>query len=193
MKFFGLPRSARLGAVLTALAVVVTSCGGTDGAEPTFPLTTRGTPTPTAAAAPTTSDETVEVEAPELGGTDWVVSNYSQGPGVMTNVWKTDVTIAFAADGTFSGSAGCNDYEGTWTVSDPYDEFTPGVPDANDGQILTFDSLSWTEIACDDEDIMEQETEILDLLQRAGRWVLIREVFNLRDSEGAFLFDTEAA
>jgi len=40
---------------------------------------------------------------------------------------------------------------------------------------------------------MEQEAEILDLLQRAGRWVLIRGNFNLRDAGGAFLFGTEPA
>jgi heat shock protein HslJ len=121
------------------------------------------------------------------------VTDYSQASGTITNVWKTEVTIAFAADGTVSGSAGCNDYEGTWMVSGGYDEFESGVPDPNDGQELAFDSLSWTEMACDDEAIMEQEAEILDLLQRGGRWVLIRGSFNLRDAGGAFLFAAESA
>ncbi len=40
---------------------------------------------------------------------------------------------------------------------------------------------------------MEQEAEILDLLQRGSRWVLIRDSFNLRDAEGAFLFEAESA
>ena len=110
----------------------------------------------------------------------------------MTNVWLTEVTISFAADGTVSGSAGCNDYEAIWTTSGVYDEFESGVPDPNDGQDLVLDSLSWTETVCDDESIMEQESEILDLLERGRRWVLIRDNFNLRDIDGAFLFEAES-
>jgi len=140
------------------------------------------------------ASEPVEtVEAPELGGTSWKVTDYSQASGTITNVWKTEVTISFAADGTVSGSAGCNDYEATWMVSGAYDEFESGVPDRNDGQELILDSLAWTEVACEDEAIMEQEAEILDLLQRGSRWVLIRGNFHLRDAEGAFLFEAESA
>ena len=120
------------------------------------------------------------------------MTDYSQGSGTITNVWKTDVTISFAADGTVSGSAGCNGYQATWMVSGVY-EFESGVPDANDGQELILDSLAWTEVACDDAAIMEQEAEILDLLNRGSRWVLIRGNFNLRDAEGAFLFEAEPA
>ncbi len=55
------------------------------------------------------------------------------------------------------------------------------------------DSLSWTEVVCDDESTMEQEAEILDLLRLGRRWGLIRANFNLRDAEGAFLFEAEPA
>jgi heat shock protein HslJ len=179
--------------LLVALVLLVSACGGSNTAT----STSEGQlsePAPATAPATTTASEPVDtVDAPELGGTNWKVTDYSQGSGTITNVWKTEVTISFAADGTVSGSAGCNDYQGTWTVSGAYDEFESGVPDPNDGQELILDSLSWTEMACEDEAIMEQEAEILDLLQRAGRWVLIRGNFNLRDAEGAFLFETEPA
>ena len=176
--------------IVAGLGILVAACGGSDGADPTLAPTTQDTPT-APPAPPTTSGEIVE--APELGGTNWLVTTYILPSGSLTNTWKTDVTIAFAADGTFSGSAGCNDYQGTWTVSGPYDEFTSGVRDANDGQTLALDDLTWTEVGCEDEAIMEQEGEILDHLQNAGRWVLIRDVFHLRDADGGFLFETEPA
>ena len=180
--------------LIVALVLLVSACGGSDTAT----STSEGQlsePAPATAPATTTaaSEPAQTVVAPELGGTNWDVTDYSQGSGTITNVWKTEVTIAFAADGTVSGSAGCNDYQGTWTVSGAYDEFESGVPDPNDGQDLILDSLSWTEMACEDEAIMEQEAEILDLLQRAARWVLIRGSFNLRDAAGAFLFEAEPA
>ncbi len=40
---------------------------------------------------------------------------------------------------------------------------------------------------------MEQEGEILDLLTRAGRWVLIGGDLHLRDAEGVYLFEAEPA
>ncbi len=187
--------SRSLGLVV-ALIVLVSACGGSDKDTSTTEPAAQSpgsAPTTTAAITTVASEPTETVDAPGLGGTSWIVTDYSQATGTITNVWKTEVTIAFAADGTVSGSAGCNNYEGTWTGLGGYDEFESGVPDSNDGQELAFASLSWTDMACDDEAIMEQEAEILDLLQRAGRWVLIRGNFNLRDPEGAFLFEAEPA
>ena len=177
--------------LLVVFGLVVTACGGSTSADSTVGETIQATTAPTVAAIPTTSDEIVE--APELGGTSWLITTYTLPSGSITNTWKTDVTIAFAPDGTFSGSAGCNEYQGNWSVSGPYDEFTSGIPDANDGQVLALNDLTWTELACEDGAIMEQEGEILDLLQRAGRWALIRGSFHLRDAEGSFLFEAEPA
>ncbi len=175
--------------LIVALLTLVSACGGSDTVAPTTEPAAQSSDAPTTTAA---SEPAQTIDAPELGGTDWNVTDYSQGSGTITNVWLTEVTISFAADGTVSGSAGCNDYQGTWEVAGVYDEFESGVPDPNDGQELILGSLSWTEVACEDEDIMDQEAEILDLLQRAGRWVLIRDSFHLRDGAGAFLFETEA-
>lgn len=179
---------------LALLLALLMGCGGSASVEST--TTAEGQspqPVETTAAATTTSEPAQSVDAPELAGTSWNVTDYSQGPGRITNVWKTTVTISFAADGTVSGSAGCNTYGGTWEVSGPYDQFESGVPDPNDGQALSLTDLAWTEMGCEDEAIMEQEAEILDLLQRGGRWVLRRGNFNLRTADGEFLFEAEPA
>jgi heat shock protein HslJ len=180
--------------LIIALVIMASACGDSDTVAPTTEPTGQSPESaPSTAPVDTTAapEPAQPADAPELGGTSWNVTNYSQATGTFTNVWKTEVTISFAADGAVSGSAGCNDYQATWTVSGAYDEFKSGVPDSGDGQELILDSLSWTEVACDDEAIMEQEAEILDLLQRGRRWVLIRDNFNLRDAEGAFLFEAE--
>jgi heat shock protein HslJ len=174
-----------------AFVVLTAACGGVDVSEPTSG-SSSAPPSSTAATTATTA-AAQGVDAPELGGTSWNVTMYSLPNGALTNVWKTDVTIAFGDDGRVAGSAGCNTYEATWAVSGAYDEFESGVRDANDGQELTLSSLAWTEIGCEDEAIMEQEAEILDLLQRGARWVLVRGNFNLRDADGGFLFEAEPA
>lgn len=181
---------------IAVAGMVLGACGGsagtttTEGPGPTNPPA-QNTTTTTAAAV--TTQPAASVEAPELGGTSWNVTDYRLPGGAITNVWKTEVTIGFAADGTVSGSAGCNDYQGTWSVSGSWNEFEPGVPDTEDGQQIALEQLSWTEVACEDAAIMEQEAEILDILQNAGRWVLIDGYLNLRDAEGSFLLEAEPA
>ena len=180
--------------VLMGVALVMTACGGVEGAEQTV-TTADGSVASTAATTvpPTTTTTEAMVPAPELAGTSWNVTDYRLPDGAITNVWKTEVTISFAADGTFSGSAGCNTYSGTWAVSGSWNEFEDGVRDAEDGQELMLTGLAWTEIGCEDAAIMEQETEFLGLLQRGARWVLIRGDFHLRDAEGSYLFEAEPA
>ncbi len=173
---------------LIAVTLILTACGGADAVDETTP-TSPTTLAVAVTAPPSTAAQGVPV--PELAGTKWNVTNYSQGAGIITNVWKTEITIAFAADGTVSGSTGCNGYQGTWEVEGGYDEFVDGVYDANDGQVIRLSGLTWTEIACDGEAIVEQEEEHINLLQRAGRWVIIRGDFNLRSSDGEFLFEAE--
>lgn len=183
----------RRGTVILILGLVLAACGGDDGSSTTTAPQDPSQTTATTPAAPTTTEAAPGVEAPSLEGTSWNVTDYRLPNGSITNVWKTEVTIEFGADGTVSGSAGCNTYTGQWAVSGNWDAFEEGVPDVNDGQVLTLSDLSWTEVACEDEDVMIQETEILDLLQQAGRWVLIRGSFHLRDDTGSYLFEAEPA
>ena len=170
--------------VVAVLSLV--ACGGEEsGSEPTA---TSG-PAPTTAATTTTT--TAGDPAPiDLAGTSWNVTDYSPTPGTVTNVWLTEVTIAFDAS-TVSGSSGCNTFSAGWSVEGPYDPFEAGQRDSNDGQVLVLTDLAWTEVACADERIMEQEGEILDLLTRAGRWALIRDDLHLRDAEGIYLLEAE--
>ncbi len=172
-----------------AVTITLAACG--EAATSDEPTTTAAPAAVAAVTAPPSTATQNAVPAPELAGTDWNVTNYILPSGSFTNVWKTEITIAFAADGTVSGTTGCNDYQGTWETEGAYDEFESGVPDVNDGQVIMLNELTWTEIACEDEAVMEQEEEHIDLLLQAGRWVIIRESFHLRNSEGQFLFEAE--
>jgi heat shock protein HslJ len=177
---------------LIAAALLLTACGGGNMVDEPDPATqTSDLPTDSALQPTATAPE--GVTAPELAGTSWRVTDYIQGTGIITNVWLTEVTIAFAGDGTVSGSGGCNEYQGTWEAEGTYDEFEEGVSDANDGQVMTLTDLIWTEVACEDDRIMEQQEEFIALLQQAGRWVIRYGNFNLRSSDGNFLFEAEPA
>ena len=160
-----------------------TSSPGITSESPDGAATTVATPVPVD-VTPTTG-QVQGVEAPDLGDSSWLVADYRSPNLGITNVWIVEVTIVFSADGTVSGSAGCNDYDGMWAASGPYEE----SGSSSGGQGLVFESLTWTERACEDENVMTQEQEILDILQNTGRWVLLDGELNLRDSEGKFLAD----
>ena len=173
--------------VLLVVMVALAACGGgaADEEETTSTAADDG--------ATTTATTVPAAEAPELAGTSWTVTDYAL-EGSITNVWPdTEVTIAFAADGTVSGSTGCNEYSGPYVTDGPYDPFEEGVPDAADGQAITLGPLAATERACTPQHVMDQEAEFLDLLDRTGRWVIARGNLDLRSSDGSFLVEAEPA
>lgn len=176
--------------------LVAGACGGDDAAEPTPPEVADTLPGDTAPAPAETTVAASEdaAPAPELGGTSWRVTDYTLPGGSFTNVWDhTEVIIQFGADGTATGNLGCNDFTASFVVEGPYDEFEDGVRDANDGQLIRFESIDLGAETCDDDNTMEQELEILDHLENAGRWLIVRGNFNLRSSDGAFLLEGEPA
>jgi heat shock protein HslJ len=80
----------------------------------------------------------------------WEVTGYNNGAGALVSVAiDTEVTASFGADGTLAGSAGCNEYSGSYVV---------------DGMALSIGPLATTRKACD-ESVMEQETRFLAALQ----------------------------
>ena len=189
-------RSRRHIAVIAAGLLLLTACGGDDTSDAT---TTTGPAAPsgtTATAAPTTAAPTTtevpDAPAPELAGTSWNVTFYTvEGLG-MVNVWdNTEVTIDFNTDGTVSGFSGCNTFDGPFAASGPYLERDPfGVEPR--GQAIELGPLARTEIACESDNVMEQEAEFFAMVDSVARWFLNDEgnlVFI--DDEGLFEMEAE--
>lgn len=151
--------------VASVVMILVAACGDGEGQITT--TTTDDSVSETAAAVTTTS-EAGQGEAPDPSGA-YLVTNYANPSNAVTNLWPdSEITLVLGGDGTISGNAGCNDYNGTYEVSGPYVE-DPGF-DEDEGQAFTINDLSWTEMACEDDLIMEQETEYLNALQNVDHW-----------------------
>lgn len=86
-----------------------------------------------------------------LDGTSWRVIGYNNGRQAVVSVLSgTELSMAFAADGRVSGSAGCNNYTGSYTAS---------------GSSLTFGPAATTRRMCaQPEGVMEQEQGFLNAL-----------------------------
>jgi heat shock protein HslJ len=115
-----------------------------------------------------------------LGGSetlagDWRVSGYNNGRGgVTTLVAGTDITVAFNADGAVSGSAGCNNFTGSYEVE------RAGV---------AIGPLAATMKMCAAEGVMEQESQFLAAMQNSTRWEIRGDRLELRNEDGALQVD----
>lgn len=126
-----------------------------------------------------TFDEEVPPVALPLVGTAWTLTTIASGDAVSSVLNGTEVTAVFTADGTVSGSAGCNRYSGSYTWS---------------GDQLSFSALASTKMACAD-DVMAQESAFLASMQDVASFAIEGGQLTVSDASGTLLlgFDGTAA
>ena len=111
-------------------------------------------------------------QAQGVAGTRWRVTGYNNGRQAVVGVLDgTNLTLAFAADGKVSGSAGCNDYLGTYAQS---------------GESLKFGPSATTRKLCaQPEGVMAQEQAFLKALQSVATARQEGDRLELRAADGA--------
>ena len=101
-------------------------------------------------------------EAPSLGedliGRTWsLVSRAQAEMAPIATLPGTEITMLFAADGAYSGSAGCNVYQGTYTL-------------AAEGGLVLDPPIATKQLCETPEGVMEQEAAYLGLLPAVIRY-----------------------
>lgn len=164
---------------LVAMMAFLVACGDGGTSDTTESseagATTAATEITASGAATTTTEAEAGSEPPvELAGSSWEVTHYqSDITGGFTNLWPdTAITLQFGTDGTISGNAGCNDYSGSYSVEGPYIAEPDPFGDEEEGQAMAISDLTVTEKACESENLMEQETEYLEMLPQTGLWLI---------------------
>lgn len=110
----------------------------------------------------------MDQEAPTLEGT-WNLDSYVNSAGTLVDVLpNTQVTLTFQG-GSVGGSAGCNSYGGTCTLS---------------GSALTVGPLAVTEMYCTDPGVMEQEGDYLAALNSVVRYRIEGRTLVLINADG---------
>ena len=107
-----------------------------------------------------------------LAGTMWSATAVNNGKGGVTSrVGGTTLTLVFGADGTLSGSAGCNNYSGHYEIAD--------------GSVKFPTTFASTRKMCGDAGVMDQEQSFLKALSVSTSAHLNGDRLELRDSAGA--------
>ena len=120
----------------------------------------------------TTSAQRIEITVVNgLTTGRWLLQSYAPpGSGLQTLLPGTEITARFGADGSLSGSGGCNNYSGTFTAYD---------------QTLRISGLSSSQTLCaTPEGIMEQEGQFLSLMQQANQMSISAGQLTIFDASG---------
>lgn len=121
---------------------------------------------------------TTPVSTPKTLIGSWELTSFTDGMGGTNAVLPTGpITARFIADGNLSGSAGCNQYVTSYSVS---------------GASIVISPVTATGITCA-PDVMAQQTAYLTLLQASKKYTLYGDSMSFSDSSGATLLTYKAA
>jgi heat shock protein HslJ len=127
----------------------------------------------TGAGKTLTYDRAPPVQSVELVGTRWTLASIVSGSTASSVPSNVEATLVLEADGTASGSAGCNTFHGSYQTS---------------GNQLTFGPLGSTRKACAD-DVMTVEQTYLAALQNAATYTIAGNSLTIDDSSGIPLLE----
>jgi heat shock protein HslJ len=122
----------------------------------------------TGTGKPLTFDRAPPVQSVQLAGTQWTLASIVSGDSVSSVPDGVQATLVLDADGTASGSGGCNTFHGSYQTS---------------GNELTFGPLASTRKACAD-DVMSVEQSYLAALQHASSYTIAGNALTVDDSSG---------
>jgi len=119
----------------------------------------------------TTSAQRVEITVVSgLTSGRWVLQSYSTPTGgSQSPIPGTELTARFGADGSLSGSGGCNNYNGGFMAFD---------------QILRITNLTSSQTLCPDAGVMEQEGTFLSVMNQASKMKISAGQLEVFDSSG---------
>ncbi len=119
------------------------------------------------------------VQPASLEGTSWIMGWYNNGKGGLASAIAGPEVTAQFSDGTVSGNAGCNNYNGSYEV---------------DGDHITIGPLATTRMFCaEPEGLMDQESQYLAALQAATTYEIKADVLEMFDVDGTRMVSFTAA
>jgi putative lipoprotein len=107
--------------------------------------------------------------APSIVGS-WIVTGYNTGSAITSPIGGADLTAVFGADGTVSGSSGCNRYHGSYTLG------------GESG--IAIGPLASTKMACAEAELMTQEQQFLAALAASVTYERAPQGLTLMDATG---------
>jgi len=109
----------------------------------------------------------VPPEPKPLVGTNWTLNSFGTPTSVSSVIYGTTITAVFDKEGRVTGSAGCNQYFGSYSL---------------DGNLLSIHTIGSTKMNCNGWGIMEQEATYLEYLDKVTEFRIYGDSLSLRDT-----------
>jgi heat shock protein HslJ len=111
-------------------------------------------------------------QSQSLAGTSWIATGYNNGrQAVVSSINGTELTIQFGTDGRYSGSAGCNRFNGSFTQQG--------------GRVTLGPAAATRRMCVEPKGVMEQEAAFLKALETATTARFEADRLELRTADGA--------
>jgi heat shock protein HslJ len=117
--------------------------------------------------------KTVPPAQEPLVGTNWILESFHTADAVSSVLTGTSITAVFGPDGTVSGSAGCNRYFASYTMTETS---------------LSIGTAGSTKMACGTPGMMQQESTYLSLLSQTKTYTIRGDQLILADAKGTPIF-----
>lgn len=117
----------------------------------------------------TTEDEGKHVNTDLILYQQWTLQTLTINGQDVTLSDQTSITIQFDDENNAKGSGGCNSFSGEYQIVGDYEikaTTIDGIEKDGVGGELTFDAIAQTEMACQEDNIMDQETQFFALLNQ---------------------------
>ena len=114
--------------------------------------------------------KTVPPAQEPLIGTNWTLESFHIADAVSSVISGTTITAIYAADGSVSGSAGCNRYFASYNVT---------------GTSLSIGPAGSTKMYCGTPGVMQQESSYLTLLSQVTTFTIEGDRLSLADAKGS--------
>lgn len=169
---------------LSAVAVLVASCGSSTTSTGSPGGSAPGTTPGSNPATPPTSSTTPGGSAPgsavtALPGSSWQLVTYRDAAQAMVPAVASAASdLRFGAGGQLSGTTGCNSFSGTYTTN---------------GENLTITLGPSTLMGCVDPQVSAQEAVIQQQLPAVARFAITGDTLTLSKADGSALFTYRAA
>jgi len=114
----------------------------------------------------------LDAQSKSLEGTSWIVTGYNNGNQAVVGVLTgSQLTANFGPDGKLSGSAGCNNYNSTYQVSENTIQIGPAA--------------TTRKMCSEPAGVMEQEMQYLQALETAATYRIDGSFMELRTADDA--------
>ncbi len=143
-----------------------------------------------------TEDREILVNTDQILGSKWILHTLTINGQDIVLSNKTNITIQFDEKNISKGSGGCNSFSGEYQAVGEYQITTTTIEDVEEhgvGGKIFFIAIAQTEMACIEDNIMDQETQFFSALNQVVSFEVMPKILKIisEDEQTVLSFESK--